>query len=222
MFRLTLRHPAALLTVASMLACSLPRAVSAQGEDAGGTTLFMSEREEIRLALSAGPAAIHRGATVHVLDRAGYRVARAGTNGFHCFVERAEDPRIRAPQCLDAIAAAYVLPVKLEEARLRLAGESADEIDAAIAAAFGEGRFRPPPEPAFSYMLSGGQVLGENVGRWNPHVMVYTPYRTNRELGGDPRFPQYPFIAFQEGRPLSLTVIVTTEFVDPASVELDP
>lgn len=201
---------------------ALPFAATAQGAGSTGRPEMMSEREEVRLALSAGPPWIHDGAAVLVLAPTGFRVAREGTNGFHCFVERGTDPRVRAPQCLDAIASEYVLPVKLEEARLRLAGKTTEAIDAEIAEAFGEGRFRPPPEPAFSYMLSSGQYLGENVGRWNPHVMVYTPYRTNRELGGDPRFPQYPFIAFEEGRPLALTVIVTTEFVDPETVEIRP
>jgi len=181
---------------------------------------LMDRQEEIRLALSAGPPSLHAGAAVSVFTAEGYRLARRGSNGFHCFVERTADPQVRAPQCVDAIGSEYVLPVKFEEARLRLAGRDEEEIEREIDAGFASGRFRPVPAPAFSYMLSGGQYLGRNVGRWNPHVMVYTPYRTNEEIGGLPGTPQYPFIAFDEGKPLALTVIVTTEFVDPASVEL--
>lgn len=58
-----------------------------------------------------------------------------------------------------------------------------------------------------------------HVSRWNPHVMIYTPYRTNEDIGEMPGEPRHPFIAFEEGRPLSLMAIVTTAFVDPASVE---
>jgi hypothetical protein len=195
--------------------------LGAQQESRPDGPELMNEREEARLALSAAPPHLHQDASVMVLRRDGYRLAREGTNGFTCFVERGPDPRVRAPQCLDAIATQYVLPVKLEETRLRLEGLSPEQIDAEIARGFADGRFRPPTEPAFNYMLSAGQYLGEDVGQWNPHVMVYTPYRTNRQLGGNPRMPEYPFIAFEEGKPLSLTVIVTTTFVDPATVDVD-
>ena len=181
--------------------------------------VILNEREEIRLALSAAPPHVHRNATVLVLGREGYRLVREGTNGFTCLVERAEDPAVRAPQCLDAVATEYVLPVKLEEARLRVSGATAATIESRIAAGFADGRFRAPPRPAFNYMMSAGQYLGADAGQWNPHVMVYTPYLTNRELGGDPRRPEFPFVAFDEGRPLALTVIVTTAFVDPATVD---
>jgi hypothetical protein len=181
---------------------------------------LMDEGEELRLALSAAPPQLHTDAGVWVLARDGYRLAREGSNGFHCLVERAIDPRVRAPQCMDAVASEYVLPVKLEEGRLRMQGLAPEEIATRIDAGFADGRFRPPPEAAFNYMLSAGQYLGESAGQWNPHVMVYTPYRTNRQLGGDPRSPEYPFIAFEEGKPLSLTVIVTTTFVDPASIDI--
>lgn len=213
------------VALTSILACSWLAAGfdpgAAQQAGTASRPELMNEREEVRLALSAAPPHLHQGASVLVLGRDGYRVARDGTNGFTCLVERTEDPKVRAPQCMDAIASEFVLPVKLEESRLRLAGHTAEEVEAAIAEGFGDGTFRPPPAPAFNYMLSAGQYLGERVGQWNPHVMVYTPYRTNRELGGDPRTPEYPFIAFEEGKPLSLTVIVTTAFVDPASVEVD-
>ena len=217
------RKPALRPTVAIALALAGGTAASAAAQDrveraADG---LMNEREEIRLALSAAPPHLHAGAAVLVLGREGYRAGRDGTNGFTCIVERSFDPSVRAPMCLDAIASEYVLPVKLEETRLRLMGHTPEEIEATIADGFASGRFRPPTEPAFSYMLSAGQFLGENVGQWKPHVMVYTPYRTNRELGGDPRAPEFPFIAFEEGKPLSLTVIVTTAFVDPADVEVD-
>ncbi|MDX1395188.1 MAG: hypothetical protein R3195_12395 [Gemmatimonadota bacterium] len=185
----------------------------------GETPAIMNEREEIRLALSAAPPHVHANATVLVLGRDGFRVAREGANGFTCLVERAADPAVRAPQCLDAVATEYVLPVKLEEARLRISGASEETIDSRIAGGFADGRFRAPPRPAFNYMMSAGQYLGADAGQWNPHVMVYTPYLTNRELGGDPRKPEFPYVAFDEGEPLALTVIVTTTFVDPATVD---
>lgn len=194
---------------------------SAQEDVRSGDVGLMNERQEVRLALSAAPPHLHAQASVLVLSREGYRPAREGSNGFTCIVERSFDASVRAPMCMDAIATEYVLPVKLEETRLRLMGHTPEEVEDAVAKGFSDGRFRPPPEPAFNYMLSSGQYLGEAVGQWKPHVMVYTPYRTNREIGGDPRMPEYPFIAFEEGKPLSLTVIVTTAFVDPADVEVD-
>lgn len=208
------------LVLALMATSASPAAGQAtDAAPAGGAR--MEEREEIRLALSAGPPTLHAGAGVYVLGADGYRLVRESSNGFHCLVERTSDPTVRAPQCFDAIASEYVLPVKFEEARLRLAGRDDDAIEREISAGFASGRFRPPPEPAFNYMLSGGQYLGEGPGRWNPHVMIYTPYRTNQEIGGMPRTPEYPFVGFDEGKPLSLTIIVTTRFVDPDTVEID-
>lgn len=214
-------EPALRRTFTIALGLALGSGGSAGAQERGpADDVLMNEREEIRLALSAAPPHLHAEAAVLVMGREGFRPAREGTNGFTCIVERTFEPSVRAPMCMDAIASEYVLPVKIEETRLRLMGRTAGEIEDEIAAGFANGRFRPPPEPAFNYMLSAGQFLGESVGRWKPHVMVYTPYRTNREIGGDPRSPEYPFIAFEEGKPLSLTVIVTTAFVDPADVEV--
>src|SRR5213594_3924740 len=65
---------------------------SVRGDDAALTA--MPRDLEIRYALSALPPHLREGATVYVLDLAkGYVIARAGTNGFSCFVARTEYSR---------------------------------------------------------------------------------------------------------------------------------
>ena len=69
-------------------------------------------------------------------------------------------------------------------------------------------------------MLSSGQRIGPNGGNFKPHFMLYIPYITNAEIGGDPTQPEFPFVGPFENHPLSTVVVVMEEFVDPTSVVL--
>jgi hypothetical protein len=68
-------------------------------------------------------------------------------------------------------------------------------------------------------MLSAGQRLGA-AGNFKPHFMLYVPYVTNADIGGDPQRQEFPFVGPYENHPLSTVVIIMDEFVDPASVVL--
>ena len=94
-------------------------AVPHHGEVAGPAALGELARErEIALAESAGPASIARAATIYVLKRGGFDIARKGENGFACIVTR-EDEGSLEPQCFDPEGVETLLPVALERARLR-------------------------------------------------------------------------------------------------------
>ena len=104
-----------------------------------------SKDAEIALARSAAPASVADDATVMVLERQGYTTAVQGKNGFLCYVERswAHDtdhpefwnPKMRAPNCFNAAAAATIAPIYLMKTRLVLEGKSKAEIAQAITAA---------------------------------------------------------------------------------------
>src|SRR5262249_49732551 len=79
-----------------------------------------SQADEIALARSAAPRSIADHAEVLVLGEHGYEKAAIGTNGFVCLVIRSWDvafadpqfwnPKIRSPECMNAVAVRSVLP----------------------------------------------------------------------------------------------------------------
>jgi hypothetical protein len=83
---------------------------------------------EIELALSAAPKHLRDEATVWVLDKSGYAIARKGGNAFACVVSRRAGDLF--PVCWDAEGTRSLLSLDFEDARLRLSGKSGSEIEA--------------------------------------------------------------------------------------------
>jgi hypothetical protein len=147
--------------------------------------LMTDRASEVALARSAAPASISDGAEVQVLERSGYTVAVAGTNGFVCLVERSFgaatdfpefwNPKIRAPICVNAPAARTYLPAVRLKAKLVFAGESNTQIAQAIQSAL-ERKELPALEPAaMCYMMSKQQYLANDARNWHPHMMWFVP-----------------------------------------------
>jgi hypothetical protein len=180
----------------------------------------LERSQEIALAKSAAPAAVSTGATIHVLEGEDWVIAEKGTTGVECWVARSR-PNSIEPHCFDAEGAATILPIHMHEARLRLQGRSKAEIDGEIAAGVVSGRFRLPARPAMSYMMSAGQVLvsdeGQNVGRWQPHLMIYYPYLQAESLGLYGEASTDAAIVVDPGKALSNIMIVVRSFVDPVT-----
>lgn len=178
----------------------------------------MTFDDEVALARSAAPPHVSADATVMVLQQGHYVVAIQGSNDVVCLVSRSR-PGSREPICYDAEAARTILPIEIRRVELRLAGESGEAIERAIAEGIGSGEFQLPRRPAMSYMMSSGQVLisddGRNVGNWLPHLMLYWPYLSGAELGlhGDPSLQAA--IVFNAGLPTAHLVIPVREFIDP-------
>lgn len=191
------------------------------GDALSGQSVELTTNDEISLARSAGPPAVSRDADVYVMGKDGFEKAVDGTNGFVCIVAReAADASILAPHCLNDTAAQTVLPAMLLEGSLQAKGVPADMIRTRLDDAFASGELELPFGPAYAYMLSSGQRLGQ-AGSWKPHFMLYVPYATNANVGGDPSNPNFPFVGPREGGPLSTVVVVTPQFVDPASDNRD-
>ncbi|HVX41720.1 MAG TPA: hypothetical protein VHB25_19320 [Gemmatimonadaceae bacterium] len=146
-----------------------------------------SAAAEIALARSAAPPSISAHAAVLVLGDSGYTTAVPGTNGFVCFVERSWaadvnepefwNPKVRGPNCFNAIAARTELPQYLARTHWVLAGAGRQEIIARTRAAFANHTFRNPEPGALSYMLSRGGYLNDDAaGPWLPHLMFFVPH----------------------------------------------
>ena len=68
---------------------------------------------------------------------------------------------------------------------MRAAGVSEEDIETRIQAGFESGEFGPPEKAGIAYMLSPHNTVfnGSEVISYPPHIMVYAPYLTNRDIG---------------------------------------
>ena len=146
-----------------------------------------TQKDEIALALSACPAAVAQGAAVYVLGPAGYVKVRESQNGFTALVQHTA-PTAVEPRCMGAEGTRTWLPRILKVAELRAQGKSREEIQATVAAALAQGTLQPPTRFGIDYMLSPQNRVPNEKGEvtpFPPHIMVYAPYLTNRDIGVD-------------------------------------
>jgi len=214
-----------LLTAATVLAGS------ASAQTTGGypplRDYLMPRDVEVAMAGTAAPPNVVAGATIKVLTTAGYQVVRQGRNGFVCEVMRGwsaptytprqfrgfvYDAKIRAPICFDPVASRTVLPYYELRSRLGMGGKAPDQIAEAVAAAYAEGRLPKRDGVSFAYMWSAGQYLGEGIGHWHPHMMVFAPYYDNTMVGGNEFGSSFPQLSDDAGTPFAVVVIP----VDPS------
>jgi hypothetical protein len=124
---------------------------------------------------------------VLVLESTGYVKAKEGTNGFTCMVSRMEGDIF--PVCWDEEGAHSLLPMYVDDVALRLKGLPSAEIARKIAEGYKEGRYRAPARSGVAYMLSPMRYRIDEKGQIsrtqpNPHVMIYAPYLTDADIGG--------------------------------------
>lgn len=184
-----------------------------------GRRALLPRDSEVALARSAAPPSISNGARVLVLTDTGYSVAESGTTSVTCIVSRSW-PESLEPQCFDEEASATVLPIELKRVVLYHEGRSESDVERVIADGLRTGVFRMPRRPAMTFMMSAGQRLvddnGTMVGAWRPHIMIYYPYLTNRDVG----LPATPDMAVgmvsEEGSAMSSLTIAMAHFVPVA------
>ncbi len=169
---------------------------------------LLPREREIALALSAGPGNIRKDATVYVLERGGFVVAREGTNGFTCLVNR-DRPDTLEPICFDPEGTRAILPRSLDAARWQEQGLSEAEVRAKVAEGFLTGKYRAPRQAGVAYMLSSENRVfnGEKVIAYFPHVMIYAPNLTNAEIGANMKNPRMPWV-LEEGSPHAYIIVV--------------
>jgi len=160
-------------------------------------TQYMMDRDaEIALARSGAPASVADKVEVLVLGPHGYETAVKGTNGFVCYVGRSWEndfshpefwePDNRAPECVNATAAAWYLPIYRQRTEWVLAGVSKEEMIARTKAAIAAKQITAPPAGAMCFMLSKQGWLGHGAGGpWHPHVMFWSSPGPGSDWGAD-------------------------------------
>jgi hypothetical protein len=162
---------------------------------------------QIKIAEAAAPPAVSAKATVLVLGKAGYEVARQGTNRFTCLINR-ERKDTMEPECYDAEGAATTLKATRFVEEQRAKGVSEEKIATAVEAGYKSGRFKAPRRPGIVYMMSPyNRVFNpetKTVIRFPGHLMFYAPYLTAKDVGeGDGA----PYLT-SPGKPDNLMVVV--------------
>ena len=186
---------------------------------------LMDETEEVRLAATAGPEVITSGATYYVLRSGGYTLASAGSNGFHCFVERSWsgptpdnartfDPKVKAPHCINPEGARTTMKEMFMVAELAMAGTSPEQIESTVDRAFSDGTLTLPTELSLTYMMSKHQWLGDRVGAWHPHVMLWIPYLTHDQVGKITYGTPNALLAGKPGSRRSVLVFPVPDFIE--------
>jgi len=151
-------------------------------------------------ALSALPPRLRNGATVYLLDPAkGYYMAKKGTNGFICYVERTDwewgefRKDLAAPISYDAEGARKIFTVVMDVAAMRASGKyTAKQIRDIVTDRIRKGIYKAPSRSGVSYMLAplmrvypglppNNQIMTMSM----PHYMFYAPYLNNSDIGGD-------------------------------------
>src|SRR4029434_6766343 len=141
---------------------------------------------EIELALSAAPTHLRDGATVWVLDKSGYAIAKKCDHPYACVVSRRAGDLF--PVCWDAEGTRSLLPLDVEDAQLRLSGKSGSEIGAIVMERVNSGQYHAPSRAGIAYMLSPIRYrIDEHGGvtrtTSNPPLMFYGPNLTHTYLG---------------------------------------
>jgi hypothetical protein len=187
---------------------------------------LMPRDAEIALARSAAPASLSDHATVKVLTKAGYVVAREGDSGAVCMVMRGfsaptytpaqfrdlvYDPTVHAPICFTAPAARTVMPYYELRTKLAMDGRAPDQIADSLQSAYVRGELPRRDTVTFAYMWSAHQHLGPGIGAWHPHMMVFAPYYENSMLGGNEFGGPLPQVSDDAGTPFSVVLIPVDE-----------
>lgn len=187
---------------------------------------LMPPDAEIALARTAAPARISDRATIKVLTKAGYEVARQGDNGVVCMVMRGfsaptyspaqfrdlvYDPTVHAPICFTPPAARSAMPYYELRTKLAMAGNKPDQIADSLQAAYIKGDLPKRDAVTFAYMWSAHQHLGPGIGSWRPHMMVFAPYSDNAMVGGNEFGSALPQVTDDAGTPFAVVVIPVDE-----------
>jgi hypothetical protein len=183
---------------------------------------LLPQAEEVALARSAAPTAITSAASIEVLTATGYVETIPGTNGFHCLVMRGfaaptytptmlrdlvYDPDVHAPICFNRLATTEVLPYYKLRTEVAMRGGSPDQIQAAVEKAYKKGTLPKRTAVSFAYMWSRHQHLGQQIGHWRPHLMIFAPNATNEDLGGNAFGSSLPQASDDAGTPFAVLVI---------------
>jgi hypothetical protein len=200
--------------------------VRGQGRYPPLSEYLMPRETEIALAKTAAPAGVSDKATIKVLTKSGYEVAREGENGVVCMVMRGfaaptyspaqfrdlvYDATVHAPICFTPPAVRSAMPYYELRTKLAMAGKTPDQIAEGLQAAYVQGELPKRDGVTFAYMWSAHQHLGPGIGAWRPHLMVFAPYYDNSMVGGNQFGSALPQVTDDAGTPFAVVVIPVDE-----------
>src|SRR2546423_7483252 len=143
-------------------------------------------KTQIQLAESAAPASVTKDANIYILGSKGYQLARKGSNGFTCILDRQLIDTIE-PECFDAEGSATTLKSRFFIEEQRAAGIKEEDIARAVALGYKQGRFLAPRRPGIVYMLSDHNHVFDpsekKIIHFPGHLMFYAPYLTEKDVG---------------------------------------
>lgn len=135
------------LVVVSVLLVAVSAPAQVPLLDAGAPTHLQpcarhraTARAEVRLAVDALPPTLRDEATVLALDGGQYVTARRDRNLFTCLVSRRGGSLY--PVCFDEEGTRTILPAYVDDAILRVRGNTAEDVEHTLAKGFEEGRYR--------------------------------------------------------------------------------
>jgi hypothetical protein len=200
--------------------------VRGQGRYPPLSEYLMPRETEIALAKTGAPAGVSDKATIKVLTKSGYEVAREGENGVVCMVMRGfaaptyspaqfrdlvYDATVHAPICFTPPAVRSAMPYYELRTRLAMTGKTPDQIAEGLQAAYVKGELPKRDQVTFAYMWSAHQHLGPGIGAWRPHLMVFAPYYDNSMVGGNEFGSALPQVTDDAGTPFAVVVIPVDE-----------
>ena len=213
-------------TVSLLLVTAIaPLSAQASGAGRSGPRPILAPAEERALARSAAPASISADATVWLFTRGGWVVGDSGTSGAACLVSRSW-PESLEPECFDPEAAATIMPIEMRRTELLHQGMRIEEVDQEIARELMTGRFRLPSRMAVAYMMSARQRLvsddGTPAGAWRPHLMIYSPFLTNAQVGHQATPGLAAGMVVDPGLPTANLMVVVPAFAEVPGAAVGP
>lgn len=165
----------------------LPRPAAVQAPDSVlRVSPDLPRAEQLALLATAAPPVVVRNATLYVQDEHGYVLAREGTNGFSCIIQRGTNGQSAIPRCDDRAGAEALYPTYFLLERMRARGRTVREYRDSLAAGFESKRFRNPVHGSFSYMYSTSAYFVNDDGQrfaFTPHVMINWPGCRPEDVG---------------------------------------
>jgi len=211
---MTVIRPTAVRCLVLVVYMTVGMAAGAQSPRSDQMPQLIDRETEMKLALSACPPAVAKGAGVYVLTVSGYEKVRDSQNGFTAIVQHSA-PTATEPQCMDAEGSRTMLQRYLKVATWRAQGKTPDEIRLLTKEAFVKGELQAPTRPGVDYMLSNANTVPNEKGElvpYVPHVMFFGTHLSNADLGvgkelGPDGQPIGPAYVAAEGTPYALVIV---------------
>ena len=178
------------------------------------------------MAQSSLPPHLQEAATLYVLDpKAGFKMARPGTNGFHAFVARNEPgiyqgewphteyADLLIPMAFDSAGVDTHMKAYFDLAEMRAQGIAPEEAKRILQERY-RSEYKAPERPGIAYMLAPivrgyrRAEQGPDITTFSlPHYMFYAPDLTDEDIGAGNTLA-HPFVLSRKPGPHGLIIVL--------------